>query len=134
MPSLVGSEMCIRDRSISVAYNPNYIVAMEVDAKGIVWVGTWGGGLGRFDGKKWRNYTSHEGLPGNHVFMLHRTSTGDMWVGTNAGMARMKGGKFETLLTTNDGLFSNTVFSMDTSSDGTLWVGSFGGVSRLAKR
>jgi ligand-binding sensor domain-containing protein len=119
---------------IDTAYNPNYIVAISADPDGSVWVGTWGGGLAHFDGKGFKNYTVKDGLPGNHVFMLHRTSTGDMWVGTNAGMARMKGGKFETLLTTNDGLFSNTVFSMDTSGDGTMWIGSFGGVSRLAKR
>ena len=121
-------------QGIDTAYNPNYIVAINADPDGSVWVGTWGGGLAHFDGKKFTNYTTKEGLPGNHVFMLHRTPGGDMWVGTNAGIARMKGGKFETALTTNDGLFSNTVFSMDTSSDGTLWVGSFGGVSRLAKR
>lgn len=121
-------------QGIDTAYNPNYIVAINADPDGSVWVGTWGGGLAHFDGRKFTNYTTREGLPGNHVFMLHRTPGGEMWVGTNAGMARMKGGKFETALTTNDGLFSNTVFSMDTSSDGTLWVGSFGGVSRLAKR
>jgi ligand-binding sensor domain-containing protein len=118
---------------IDTAYNPNYIVAINADPDGSVWVGTWGGGLAHFDGKSFRNYTTKDGLPGNHVFMLHRTASGDMWVGTNAGLSRMKNEKFETL-TTNDGLFSNTVFSMDTSGDGTMWVGSFGGVSRLAKR
>ncbi|HEY0824710.1 MAG TPA: two-component regulator propeller domain-containing protein [Ramlibacter sp.] len=121
-------------QGIDTAYNPNYIVAINADPDGSVWVGTWGGGLAHFDGTKFTNYTTRDGLPGNHVFMLHRTPAGEMWVGTNAGMARMKDGKFETPLTTNEGLFSNTVFSMDTSTDGTLWVGSFGGVSRLAKR
>ena len=119
---------------IDTAYNPNYIVAINADPDGSVWVGTWGGGLAHFDGKSFTNYTTKDGLPGNHVFMLHRTPSGDFWIGTNAGMARMKGGKFETTINTNDGLFANTVFSMDTSSDGTMWVGSFGGVSRLAKR
>jgi ligand-binding sensor domain-containing protein len=118
---------------IDTAYNPNYIVAINADPDGTVWVGTWGGGLAHFDGKSFKNYTTKDGLPGNHVFMLHRTASGELWVGTNAGLARMKNEKFETL-TTNDGLFSNTVFSMDTSADGTMWVGSFGGVSRLAKR
>jgi ligand-binding sensor domain-containing protein len=118
---------------IDTAYNPNYIVAINADPDGTVWVGTWGGGLAHFDGKSFRNYTTKDGLPGNHVFMLHRTASGDMWVGTNAGLSRMKNEKFETI-TTNDGLFANTVFSMDTSADGTMWVGSFGGVSRLAKR
>jgi ligand-binding sensor domain-containing protein len=95
---------------IDTAYNPNYIVAINADPDGTVWVGTWGGGLAHFDGKNFRNYTTKDGLPGNHVFMLHRTASGDMWVAPNAGLSRMKNEKFETI-TTNDGLFANTVFS-----------------------
>jgi ligand-binding sensor domain-containing protein len=116
---------------VDVAYNPNYIVSLAVDAQGVVWAGTWGGGLSRFDGQTWTHYTVAEGLPGNHVFMLHIDPKGQLWVGTNNGLARMKpGGGFE-VLTTRDGLFSNAVFSMATARDGTLWVGSFGGVARI---
>ena len=115
---------------IDVAYNPNYIVSLVVDAQGIVWAGTWGGGLSRFDGKTWKQYTVTEGLPGNHVFMLHIDPKGLLWVGTNDGLAKMKDGKFE-ILKMQDGLFSNTVFSMTTTRDGTLWVGSFGGVAKI---
>ena len=117
-------------QSVDVAYNPNYIVSMAVDAQGVVWAGTWGGGLARFDGKTWTAYTVDEGLPGNHVFMLHIDPKGTLWVGTNNGLAKMKDGRFE-VMTTNDGLFNNAVFSMATARDGTLWVGSFGGVAKI---
>ena len=117
--------------NVQVAYNPNYIVALAVDPDGVVWAGTWGGGLSRFDGKSWTQYTVAEGLPGNHVFMLHVDPKGVLWIGTNNGLARPKaGGGFE-VMTVNDGLFANTVFSMATGRDGTQWVGSFGGVARL---
>ena len=115
---------------IDVAYNPNYIVSLAVDAQGTVWAGTWGGGLSRFDGQRWKQYTVTEGLPGNHVFMLHIDPKGALWVGTNNGLAKMKDEHFE-VLTTQNGLFNNTVFSMTTARDGTLWVGSFGGVARI---
>lgn len=115
---------------IDVAYNPNYIVSLAVDAQGIVWAGTWGGGLSRFDGKTWKVYTVTDGLPGNHVFMLHVDPKGSLWVGTDNGLAKMKDGRFE-VLTMRDGLFSNTVFSMTTTRDGTMWVGSFGGVAKI---
>lgn len=117
-------------QGINVAYNPNYIVSMVVDGDGSVWAGTWGGGLSRFDGQNWRHYTVADGLPGNHVFMLHRDKKGAFWIGTNGGLARREGDKF-MVMTTEHGLFSNTVFSMDTGADGNLWVGSFGGVARL---
>lgn len=118
-------------KGINVAYNPNYIISMQVDRDGIVWCGTWGGGLARFDGQTWRNYTMADGLPGNHIFMLHYDQAGQLWVGTNNGLARFDGGKFK-VMTTDDGLFSNAVFSMATAQDGIRWVGSFGGVARLA--
>ncbi len=117
-------------QNVDVAYNPNYIVAMTVDAQGVVWAGTWGGGLSRYDGKAWKQYTVNEGLPGNHVFMLHIDPKGVLWVGTNNGLSKMTGDKFE-VMTTADGLFNNAVFSMATARDGTLWVGSFGGVARI---
>jgi ligand-binding sensor domain-containing protein len=103
---------------------------MVVDAQGVVWAGTWGGGLSRFDGKTWKQYTVAEGLPGNHVFMLHIDPKGVMWVGTNNGLAKMTNDTF-TVMTTADGLFNNAVFSMATARDGTLWVGSFGGVAKI---
>lgn len=115
---------------VNVAYNPNYIVALAVDADGVVWSGTWGGGLARFDGKTWRNYTVADGLPGNHVFMLHTDHEGVLWIGTNNGLARRDGDKF-TVMKTEQGLFSNNVFSMATGPGGDQWIGSFGGVAHL---
>jgi ligand-binding sensor domain-containing protein len=118
-------------QGVQTAYNPNYIVSLIVDRAGIVWAGTWGGGLSRFDGKNWKIYTVKDGLPGNHIFMLHQDAHGKLWVGTNNGLASMEGEKFSNL-GTGDGLFSNYVFSMASSADGHRWVGSFGGVAHLA--
>ena len=120
-------------QGIDTAYNPNYIVSIVADPDGSVWAGTWGGGLAHFDGKTFRNYTTKDGLPGNHVFMLHIDRSKQMWIGTNNGMVRRDGDKFVEKITANEGLFSNTVFSMETGQDGTLWVGSFGGVARISR-
>jgi ligand-binding sensor domain-containing protein len=120
-------------QGIKVAYNPNYIVSLVVDDAGTVWAGTWGGGLSSFDGRTWRHYTVADGLPGNHVFMLHRDAKGSLWIGTNDGLARKDGDKF-TVLTTANGLFSNTVFSMATGAAGDQWIGSFGGVTHLKQK
>ncbi len=117
---------------VDIAYNPNYIVALLVDRDGTVWCGTWGGGLSRFDGKTWKSFTKKDGLPGNHVFMLHQDAMGQMWIGTNGGLARRSGTEFKTF-TMSDGLFANNVFAMATAPDGAHWVGSFGGVARIAR-
>jgi ligand-binding sensor domain-containing protein len=118
--------------AVDIAYNPNYIVALEVDHDGVVWCGTWGGGLSRFDGESWRTYTVADGLPGNHVFSLHVDPDGELWVGTNNGLGHFDNGVF-VRYTTEHGLFSNRIFSMATADDGSKWVGSFGGVARITR-
>ena len=116
---------------VDVAYNPNYIVSLEVTDDGQVWAGTWGGGLSRFDGKKWVSYTTTDGLPGNHVFMLQKDASGKLWIGTNNGLTTWENGKFGKRLTTADGLFANNIFSMAAGEKGDLWIGSYGGVTHL---
>ena len=123
------AEMGLGD--VDIAYNPNYIVALHVDEDGIVWVGTWGGGLARFDGSVWKNFTMADGLPANHVFMLHDAGDNRMWVGTSNGLAKFDGKNFD-VFTTADGLFANNIFSLAAAQDGSIWVGSFGGVARLS--
>lgn len=118
---------------VDVAYNPNYIVALEVANDGKVWAGTWGGGMTIWDGDKWNNYSSLDGLPGNHVFMLHQDAKGQMWIGTNRGLALWTNGTFRNF-TPADGLFDINVFSMASTPEGGMWVGSYGGVAYLKPR
>lgn len=113
---------------ITVAYNPNYIVSLAVDEAGVVWAGTWGAGLSRFDGRTWRTYTHDQGLPSNHVFAIEIDADGDLLVGTSRGLARFDGETF-TAFGRKDGLFSDTVFAIGVGRDSSLWVGSFGGVA-----
>ncbi len=116
---------------VKVGFNPNYIVSMVVDDDGVVWMGTWGGGLSSFDGKTWKTYTVKDGLPGNHVFMLHKERGKPMWIGTNKGLAQLLPDGGFKVYTKADGLFADNVFSLAEASDGSLWVGSFGGVARI---
>ena len=119
-------------QDVNVAYNPNYVISLEVDRDGVVWSGTWGGGLARFDGREWRNFTTADGLPANHIFMLHLDQHGRLWAGTSHGLARLnEDGRSFTVMTTADGLFADNVFSMSLTDDATLWAGSFGGVARI---
>ena len=116
----------------NVAYNPNYVVSLKVDNDGVVWGGTWGGGLARFDGNEWKNFTVKDGLPSNHVFMLYMEDDGTIWAGTSHGLAKVNADKNSfTVLKRKDGLYSDNVFSMSRASDGSFWIGSFGGVARL---
>ena len=49
---------------------------------GYVWVGSYGG-LIRFDGTEFRNFSSEGILPSSSVRMLFEDSLGRLWIGTN---------------------------------------------------
>jgi len=111
-------------------YNPNYVFALVVDRNDHVWAGTWGGGVGRYDGKAWRNYTVKDGLVGNIVYSILEDNDGVMWFGTNRGLSRFDGNSWTTYNHGN-GLLEDNVYAIATTGNGEIWVGTKRGVSRL---
>ncbi len=119
--------------NVDIAYNPNYIISMEIDHNGIVWSGTWGGGVSSFDGQQWKSYTMKDGLPSNHIFMLREDADGQLWIGTSGGLVAFNSPNDMKKYTTANGLYSDNVFSMAEGTDGSRWVGSYGGVAHITK-
>ena len=117
----------------SNTYNPNYVFSVLVDDKDHVWVGTWGGGVARYDGEKWHNLSTADGLAGNIVYSIERDKEGALWFGTDAGLSRYDGKNWQNF-TTSDGLAGNHVYAIQLTEGGEIWVGTQGGVSRFGKR
>ncbi len=111
-------------------YNPNYIFSLLVAKDDGVWAGTWGGGVSRFDGKVWENYSTKNGLAGNIVYSVAQDEKGGMWFGTNAGLSYFDGKDWYTF-TQSDGLLDNNIYAVTTASQGQVWVGSRSGVVLL---
>ncbi len=112
------------------SYNPNYVFSIKVAADNAVWAGTWGGGVSRYDGKVWKNYTTQDGLAGNIVFSVAQAPDGAMWFGTNQGVSRFDGKNWQTLRR-GDGLFADSVYAVAVAPNGEAWVGTRRGVSRI---
>lgn len=114
------------------SYNPSYVFCVKVATDNHVWAGTWGGGVGRFDGSKWTNYTTRDGLAGNIVFSVAQAPDGAMWFGTNKGVSRFDGKSWLTL-TRRDGLFGDSVYAVAVTPSGEVWVGTKQGVARISR-
>lgn len=120
-----------QDRKENQEANPNYVISSAIDSSGIKWFGTWGGGLSRFDGKRFKNYTTAEGLAGNIVNAIEIDKQGVMWIGTNKGVSRFDGKRFINF-NMMSGLLGDYVYSIAIDPDGNKWFGTFGGVSRYS--
>jgi ligand-binding sensor domain-containing protein len=126
----------------------NIIHTVVVDPQGYKWVGTYGGGLNRFDGKSWKVFTPYgsgstqtygsgwisyqreNGLGDLWVYGVFFDSNRTMWVATWKGVSRFDGKGFKTY-TTDDGLIDNWVYTLLCDRNGVFWFGTEGGVTRF---
>jgi DNA-binding CsgD family transcriptional regulator len=77
--------------------NPNSISHNEVmeiykskSEPGIFWIGTYGGGLNRFDlnKKSFTHFKEHHGLANNVVYGIMEDNEGNLWISTNRGLSK----------------------------------------------
>jgi hypothetical protein len=107
----------------------NYVTAIAIDEQRNKWIGTWGGGLAKFDGVNWTVYnTSNSGLPDNYVYAIAIDEQGNKWIGTNGGgLARFDGVNWTVYNTSNSGLPFDNVSVIMINKDGNKWIGTDGG-------
>lgn len=113
----------------------NYIQSLYLDNTGVIWVGTYGGGLSRFDPatEKFQSYRydPHDSLSisSNQVMSITQDAANNLWVGTSAGLNRFvpsKGGFIKYLHDPADpqSISSNKIRCILNDKQGRLWVGT----------
>lgn len=127
-----------RDSSDSESLSDNFVTALQEGPDGALWIGTWAGGLDRYDPAtgQFRRYQSEPGDPStlsdNRVRVLLVDRDGAVWVGTAHGLNRLErdGTRFTRYLhqpDVADSLANDTIRSLFQDRSGRLWVGTEGG-------
>lgn len=116
-----------------MTYNPNYVFHLIAAQDDSIWAGTWGGGVSHFDGQKWTNYTTQDGLSGDIVYSVAQDKQNHLWFGTNGGLTYYDGAKWYTF-TKNDGLLDNNIYAIAVTDKNEIWVGSKSGVVYIAQQ
>ena len=108
--------------------------AIVTDAAGRLWVGTYGGGLARWEGDRFI-HCGNSGAPGQaNVSGLYADPDGALWLGTiGGGLCCWRNGKLASY-TTSRGLPDNRIGSVIGDDLGYLWLGSPAGIFRVSKR
>jgi two-component system sensor histidine kinase ChiS len=106
----------------------NLINCIEIDKKGIVWIGTLDGGVSRFDGTNWMNYTKEntkEGLASNKIYCISFDKEGNVWFGTRRGACRFDGTNWNTYCkkNTKNAIPDNRVLTISSDKRGRQWFG-----------
>ena len=114
------------------------------DREGVLWIGTWGGGLNIFDPEK-ENFTHYRNVPGDPHSLssdisvsIYQDREGVLWFGTiAAGVNKLGVGRWNFAHYKNDpnnpnSLGDNMVRAFYQDREGVLWIGTmFGGVDRF---
>lgn len=106
------------------------------DSDGVMWFGTNGGGITKFDGKFFDVISDKEGLADNVVFCMAKDDKGRILIGTNNGLSvydpsiiSQKTANHIKNYTTDNGLSHNRILSIQIDKSGNAILGTAKGVS-----
>ena len=80
----------LRDGKISAANAPvKDVSCLLSDRDGVLWAGTFGHGLARYAGNRWKDYSSGDGLLGDDIGYLIEDEFTNLWLGSYEGLMRV---------------------------------------------
>ncbi|MDQ3192814.1 MAG: hypothetical protein M3Q58_14560 [Bacteroidota bacterium] len=117
--------------------NNNIILSLYEDNEGIIWIGTYGGGLNKFDpsSELFTSYTEENGLSNNAIYGVLSDKNQNLWMSSNKGVSRFnpKIEKFQNYFE-NDGLQSNefNIGAFYGGNSGELFFGGINGFNAFS--
>ena len=108
----------------------NSIYAIYCAKSGTVWIGTEGG-IVRYDGARWTEFTETNGAPGHSVTAIAGGPDGSVWFGSyDGGVSRYDGKTLASVPQTKDLAVPSNVIKIFCDAQGVLWFGTATGVTR----
>jgi ligand-binding sensor domain-containing protein len=115
-----------------IPYNDISSLCSDRDDANAVWLGTWRGGIARFDGTHWTKFDSlNSKLPGNYVEALAYDSQNRLWIGSwGGGVAVYDGNGWVVFDSSNSELPSDNIrMLLDDPQNSRMWICSDGGLA-----
>jgi len=116
----------------------NTILVLSEDKTGVIWVGTGGGGLNRYNSED-ENFTRYvynpndtTSISSNYIMSIYEDKSGTLWIGTDLGLNVFNRGSEKFIRYKNvpedlTSLSSNIVTFIHEDSKSNLWIGTIDG-------
>lgn len=108
----------------------NEVSCLAEDSGGALWIGTYGGGLVRYEKGVFTSYTDKNGLVDDSIRRMCKDAAGNLWIATPRGIMRLTNGVF-TSFTTQDGLPDSFVTGISPRASSGIFVAAGGRLSRF---
>ncbi len=125
--SLSAQQYNFKKYGLTEGLAQSQVYALCEDNKGYLWMGTRGGGLSRFDGVQFSQFTEEDGLNNNFIRALFKDSQGNIWIGTDQGLSIYDGKTFVSY-TESDGLQNTVINDFCQDNTGVVWVATDRGI------
>lgn len=124
---LTGQTVYQRVFTVQDGLAQSQVCALYQDDEGILWIGTNGGGMNKYNGRTFENYTTTEGLVGDLVLTI--AGQGNvLYVGTDKGLSVING-KTTTNYTEKQGLNDNKIWKIAVGPNGKIYLATLKGVN-----
>jgi serine phosphatase RsbU (regulator of sigma subunit)/ligand-binding sensor domain-containing protein len=123
----------------SLSNNRVFSIHADFHDSGVLWIGTWGGGLDKFDKTTgtFTHFTERDGLPNGVIYGILGDDDGNLWLSTNNGLSKFNPStKTFRNYDVDDGLQSNE-FNQGAyfkSKSGEMFFGGINGFNRFHPR
>jgi hypothetical protein len=100
----------------------NFVTSIAQTADGVLWIGTRGGGISRYDGSMWKTYTTQTGIPDNFILsmaVVDNTLWIQTYLGTDGDILKIDG---QTIIISSN-LGKSTI--LVAAPDGVVWRGGY---------
>jgi ligand-binding sensor domain-containing protein/two-component sensor histidine kinase len=122
-----GQASSFRNFSVNEGVAQSQVYSLLQDHQGNIWMGTRGGGISKFDGKKFTTLSGRDGLVNGFVHKMKRGKDNRIWVATNNGVSVYDGRKFESYKLPN-AQGNLVVFDMCFLEKDIVWLGTSKGI------
>ena len=115
----------LEDFSAGKVFENQHFTDMHRTSDGILWLGTLNQGLWSYDGKRFWNSSTNQGLPSETIYSIDEAPDGTLWFRTGRGLGRYDGKGF-TAFATENGSGDGRVTALCVDPDGAVWAGTAG--------
>ncbi|WP_020533895.1 two-component regulator propeller domain-containing protein [Flexithrix dorotheae] len=116
---LQGQHYNIRKFSSKDGLAQNHCLTVAIDSNENLWVGTYEGGISKFNGHTFQSYNQRDGLSSSFIFDINQQNPEEIWFATANGISNFNGQRFENYLTSD--FNSVKIRSLVFSKDKKLW-------------
>ena len=118
--------------SQSEGLSSDNVYSIYEDRAGRIWFGTWGGGLTKYDHRKYIHYGTKDGLASDLITSLFEDRDGYLWIGTTLQLNRYKEGQLSAHQDP-DGFFAKGAWAIHQDRPGRFWFGTSEGLVKYER-